>query len=228
MNPVTEREIRSLVRSIVAPEPRPLGTKLVEEFVIGDAGRIDIALIGDHLAGFELKSDFDSLARLPRQMEVYGGVFDFCTLVVTDRHLARARAILRPGWGLAVVRRNKDVPDSLEYKQFRTPRPIRTVHKEALVSLLWRDELVRALDRLHAADGFRSKQRDVLEKRLCSVSDLAQLKSIVTDFLTARQGWRDVQAQHVYDEKSRRAGVSSGFLARRLQSQRQQFAGRLG
>lgn len=223
MVPVTESEMRGFVRSIVAPSPLPLGSMIVEEFVVGEGGRIDLAWIGDHLAGFELKSDLDSLARLPRQMDVYGEVFDFCTLVVTRRHLARARQILRPRWGLALVAR--ETPEVLRYRQVRRARSMKSVSQRALTNLLWRDELVRALDELGAASGVRSKSRDLLCDRLAYVTDIDQLRRIVSGAITARQGWRDVRVPRARDGRFPPASVSSGFLARRLQSQRRVSAG---
>ncbi|QDZ14020.1 sce7726 family protein [Humibacter ginsenosidimutans] len=213
MVPVTEEEIRHVVRSAVAPHPLPVGNLFVEEFVVSERGRIDLALIGDRLSGFELKSDLDTLHRLPRQMATYGEVFDFCTLVVTQRHLPKARELLLPGWGLAVV---KYGTEGLSYRQLRRPRPMKTVRKQALAQLLWRDEALHALDALDAAAGVRSKPRDVLWQRLCDVTELDQLRAIVTNALTARQGWRDVQAPHARVERSQPAGGSSRFLARRL------------
>jgi hypothetical protein len=60
---------------------------IVEEMGIAGEARVDIALIGDHLHRFEIKSERDSLRRLPAQVEVYSRVFDYVTLVVDTRHL---------------------------------------------------------------------------------------------------------------------------------------------
>lgn len=199
---------------------------VLDEFMVGETGRIDMVHVDAALVGYELKGDLDSLYRLPRQMEVYSGVFSLCTLVVSPKHLSRARDILRPGWGLAVVSRAPD--DRLEYRQVRRAREMRSVKARALVTLLWRDEMLRALDVLGAADGVRSKSRDWLEERLIARTDLDQLSQIVVDAITARQGWRDVRAQRGHDVRFQRASVSSGFLARRLRSQRPRSAGRPG
>lgn len=211
---MTERELRCVVKSTVAHAGAP--ALVVDEFVLSEQGRIDIALIGDHFLGYELKSDLDTLTRLPRQMEVYGQVFDFCTLVVTPRHLTRARELLKPGWGLALVTRDDD---SLRYRQVRRARKNKTVLKQSLAALLWRDEALRCLDALGAASGLRSRPRDELCEKLAAVCEIDQLREIVIEQLTARQGWRDVQAPHAHAAKSPRADVSSGFLARRLRSQ---------
>lgn len=225
MAQVTDPEIRQVVKSVLA-ESSEAGSLVLDEFMIGEAGRIDLLHVSSGLAGYELKGDLDSLYRLPRQMDVYSGVFSLCTLVVTQKHLSRARDLLRPGWGLAVVRRDAD--DLLEYRQVRRARELRSVKTRALVTLLWRDEMLRALDILDAADGIRSKPRERLEERLIAQTDLAQLNQIVVEAITARQGWRDVQVPRAHGARFQRASVSSGFLARRLRSQRPRSAGRPG
>lgn len=213
MTPVTESEIRAAVHKAV--EENQVESKLVvDEFVVGERGRIDIAVIGDHLFGYELKSDLDSLARLPHQMNVFGNVFQYCTLVVTPRHLTTARKALRRNWGLAVVERADD--ERLIYRQVRTPKKISTVQNRSLVELLWRDETLRALDSIGLADGFRTKAKHVLWERLASHVTLEQLQDIVTQSLTARQGWRAVQEPHEYVAIPQPSGESSRFLARRL------------
>lgn len=219
---VTDPDLRQAVKSVLAESSA--GVPLVlDEFMVGEVGRIDLLHVSDGLAGYELKGDLDSLYRLPRQIDIYSGVFSMCTLVVTPKHLSRARDLLKPGWGLAVVR--KDEHDRLEYQQVRRARELRSVNARALVTLLWRDEMLRALDLLGAADGIRSKPREWLEERLIARTDVAQLNQIVVGAITARQGWRDVREPRANDARFQRASVSSGFLARRLGSQRQRSAG---
>jgi len=213
--PLTEAEIRSAVHEAVNGSGS--GDRLlIDEFVIGERGRIDVALIGDELSGYEIKSDLDTLNRLPRQMDVFGDVFQYCTLVIAPRHLPKARAMLRRGWGLSVV--DREGADKLALREVRRPKAMKSVKKLALAELLWRDETLRALDALGLANGCRAKTKDVLWARLADATELDQLRDIVTAALTARQGWRDVPVRHANAERFPHAGVSSGFLARRLRS----------
>jgi hypothetical protein len=62
---------------------------IVEEFGCNSA-RTDIAVINGSLHAFEIKSDSDSLDRLPSQIEAYQGVFEYITLVCGSRLLKRA------------------------------------------------------------------------------------------------------------------------------------------
>lgn len=217
MPPVTELEIRSTVHAAVVREEQQ-NRLIVDEFVIGERGRIDIAVISDCLVGYELKSDLDTLARLPRQMDVFGEVFDFCTLVTTSRHLTRARQILKRGWGLAVVDRTAE--NVLIYRQVRRAQQRKTGYKLPLAHLLWRDELVQALDTLGEVDGFRSATRDKLSEHLANVTEPDQLRTIVTSAITARQGWRVEKEPDADVATWPHEGVSSRFLARRFLRQR--------
>ncbi len=216
MVPVTEAEIRACVR---AQETDDTGrNRLVDEFVIGDQGRIDLAVIGRSFRGYEIKSDLDSLYRLPRQMEVFEQVFDYCTLVVTKRHLSAARESIAAGWGLAVVARTEQ--GTLTYRCVRRARLSKRQSEIALARLLWRDEALAALDFLGHSKGLRSKPRDVLWAKLADVASLDELRALVRDSLMVRRGWRDGTAPHADDGTSPPEGVSSRFLARRLRMPR--------
>jgi len=61
--------------------------------LFGDA-RIDLAVVNGKLHGYEIKSDADTLKRLPAQAEVYSAVFDLVTIVVGEHHLDTVRAIV--------------------------------------------------------------------------------------------------------------------------------------
>ncbi|WP_368814684.1 sce7726 family protein [Kocuria sp. CPCC 205297] len=216
MLPVTEREMRETVRREVSSQVAEKSL-IVDEFVIGELGRIDIAAIGSTLVGYEIKSDLDTLARLPRQMDAFNKIFDYCTLVVTDRHLEKARKVIKRGWGLAVVRRSE--PNTLFYDQIRKASPRRGQDKVVLAELLWREELIRALDTLNAVRGFRSATRPELAKRLASLTGHEELRGIVSTMLTERRGWRDAKALDEGVARLQYANVSSRFLARRLSTQ---------
>lgn len=213
MLPVTELEIRETVRQEILSR-LPLKSLIVDEFVIGEFGRIDIAAISDGLFGYELKSDLDSLARLPRQMEAFGKVFDFCTLVVTPRHLGKARHVLKRSWGLAIVERSED--GILSYRQIRKAKPARGQDKIVLAELLWREELLRLLDSMGASRGLRKATRPELAERLATLASRDELRRVVSTTLMERQGWRDEKALDEGDVKWQRANASSDFLARRL------------
>jgi hypothetical protein len=58
-----------------------------------------VAVINGSLHAFEIKSDSDTLDRLPYQIEAYKGVFEYVTLVCGSRLLKRACSYV-PDWGV--------------------------------------------------------------------------------------------------------------------------------
>ncbi len=115
------------------------GDVLIEELgVEHGAARVDVALLSDRLMGFEIKSDFDTLDRLARQMHTYHRVFDSLTIVTTVAYARQVEALLPEWWGIIVA-----TPGEGEDVYLTERRPAkRHKHQEAasLASLLWRDE----------------------------------------------------------------------------------------
>jgi hypothetical protein len=161
--------------------------RIVNEMsVAAGACRIDVAVINGRLEGFEIKSDVDSLARLPRQSAIYARVFDRLTVICTDRHLDQALATLPDWWGIEVAE-FKDGRARIMRKRSGRANP--AIEPEAIAQLLWRAEALSALEELGVAQGLRCKPRRVLWNALASALPRHQLRALVRDRLIARQGW---------------------------------------
>jgi hypothetical protein len=113
-------------------------TRIVEELGLlhGDC-RIDVAVINGQLSGFEIKSERDTLQRLPDQAATYSKIFDFVTLVAPPAHLQKAESWLPGWWGLTTVTRARGGRPVL--RRVRQGARNRTVDLAALAHLLWRD-----------------------------------------------------------------------------------------
>ncbi len=143
--------------------------------------RADVAVIGRGMDGFEIKTERDTLKRLPRQMVAYGRLFDRCTAVVAERHREHAEEVLPDWWGLTTVHINGGVA----FNTVRSPRSNSTVDPEILVRLLWREEVMGALHALGYAPDRRAS-RGVLWAELLRSTSLRQLKSAVHSALLSR------------------------------------------
>ena len=65
--------------------------RIIEELgVQHGTARIDIAVVNGTMHGYEIKSDQDTLKRLPEQMDIFNSVFDKMTLIVGKNHLYEA------------------------------------------------------------------------------------------------------------------------------------------
>lgn len=148
---------------------------------------IDIAVVTEIIHGYELKSDVDSLVRLPAQMEIYNSVLDKVTLVVGYRHLSAARNLLPAWWGLMAIGRGPRGGWKVAVE--RRARLNREVNLLSLVKLLWRDEALLFLESLGAANGVRSKPRDDIYGRIVEVAGPDLIRDRVCRQLKSRK-WR--------------------------------------
>lgn len=174
MNAPPEAIVRNALRHrLLADTHGAKGT--VDEFWVPQSNeRADLAVIGRWMDGFEIKTERDSLRRLPRQALAYGRLFDRCTVVVAEKHSEGAEEILPGWWGITTMHVNGPV-------SFTTVRKARTnpgLDPEILVRLLWRDEVMAALiDLGHEPD--RRVPRASLWRQLLATATLTQLRRVV-------------------------------------------------
>jgi hypothetical protein len=149
--------------------------------------RIDLAVVNGELHGLELKSDRDTLARLPEQAESYARVFDRVTLVVEERHVRGAVDLVPDWWGVRVACQESGRLRFCDLKHaVRNPSP----DPAAIVALLWREEALHFLEELGIAGGVRSKCRAEIYSRLVGETDVDVLCHMVRTCLRKRLNWR--------------------------------------
>lgn len=189
-------------------------TRIIEELGLCEEARVDFAVVNGSLTGFELKSERDTLARLPRQVATYNRVFDYVHLVVAKNHLEHARKVIPPWWGIVIAAPAAGPGLSLSVR--RKARHNRAVDPSAIVQLLWRDEALAILERIGAAQGIRSKPREKIWERVTESVTLATLRCEVRDVLKARRGWRETPALRENAVTLRLSDTTPRFLARRI------------
>lgn len=167
----------------LAPWPAAV---IIDELDLCGRVRVDVAVVSDTLAGFEIKAAADTLRRLPGQVATYSKVLDYCALVVADNHVDRATAVVPPWWGIMVARWDGSVV-ALEERSAAARNP--NIQPEDLALLLWRDELLNALEDRGAARGYSRKPRKVLADRLAEVAAVDDIRGLVRDRLQNRAHW---------------------------------------
>lgn len=151
--------------------------------------RIDIAVINGIMHGYEIKSDRDTLARLPEQTTEFNTVFDQLTLVVGKQHLYRAVHIVPDWWGITIARINSK--GKVVFQIIREPEDNKEQDKVSIARLLWRNEALRILEEQNQAYGVRSKPREFVYQRLADVLEADTLKEKVRKtLLVPRKDWR--------------------------------------
>jgi hypothetical protein len=148
--------------------------------------RVDVAVINGELAGWEIKSDVDTLARLNGQADTYARVLDRATLVTTEKYLARAAVLLPEWWGLVVAMPATPGP---MLSVVRTGGINRSIDPFSVAQLLWRSEAIDELRERHLSRGLAKKARYYVWERLVDSLSLDDLKSVVRTRLRARVEW---------------------------------------
>lgn len=152
--------------------------------------RIDMAMVNGIMHGYEIKSDRDTLERLPEQMREYNEVFDKMTLVVGNRYLTEAINLIPDWWGVIVA---KFESGTVVFYTIRESATNQEQKRSSIAQLLWREEALQILEEQNKAQGLRFKTRDVIYERLAEVTDIETLKKRVTNTLlisNSRAGWR--------------------------------------
>ncbi len=153
--------------------------------------RVDVAVINGVIHGYELKSDCDTLNRLPSQVKVYNSVLDRITLVVGKRHLQEGTKIVPEWWGIKLVERG--VRGGMRFTEIRRPRSNPFQDILAVCKLLWREEALTLLEELGEAEGVRSKPRAAIYARLAGIGDPDLIRYRVRHQLRSRTHWRSAK-----------------------------------
>ena len=152
------------------------------------SSRIDLVAVNGDLHGFEIKSDQDTLTRLPNQARIYNSVLDSVTLVAGGRHVGPATHLVPEWWGIQVAEAQGD--DRVFLRELRLARTNPAHEPLAIAKLLWRDEALEFLEELGEAKGFHSKPRGTIYSRLVMVTTLDQVRARVRRQLKDRVNWR--------------------------------------
>jgi hypothetical protein len=121
---------------------------ILQEFGCNGA-RIDIAVVNGSLHGFEIKSDCDSLERLPAQIVEYSRIFDYVTLVSGKKLIEGAKCKIPSWWGVRIATRQGN---SVHITEVREPQKNPHPDPASLAEMLWKSETIKFLRRL----GYRS------------------------------------------------------------------------
>lgn len=176
-----DADIRTLLEAWIRSTHEDKPTAILHELKIPrPSARVDVAVVNGELSAFEIKSDVDTLWRLPRQVRSFDCVFDRVSLVTTEKHLRQVRAVIPRWWGIVTI-----ASTSNDIRQRRQARinPRRQV--ASLLHVLSRPELLSLAARVELQKGCSGFSRQALVERLTCVP-AATLRGHVRDLLAAR------------------------------------------
>lgn len=149
--------------------------------------RIDVAVINGSLNGYEIKSEKDTLKRLPLQRKTYNKTLDTITIVTSGCHLSGIMDIIPAWWGIITV-----FPTvcgaNLEVVREGSRNP--NVDSFSVVQLLWRDEVLEELEIRGLERGIKGKSRRILWKKLADNLSSDDISAVVRSRLKNRLNWR--------------------------------------
>ena len=167
-----------------------LAARLPDAAVIDELGikhgkfRVDICAITDTLHGYEIKSDQDTLARLPAQAKHFSLVFHRLTLVVGPALLGPALALVPPWWGILLVTVGEDGRPRVA--ELRDPGPNPGPNHRWVARLLWRDEIAACL-RAAGVRGYARLRYAEIANRMLEVFTPDELRVRVAAALRIRK-----------------------------------------
>jgi hypothetical protein len=145
-------EIRALLHAAI-DRCMPPGAVVIDEYGGGAGSVVDVAAFTPHaLHAFEIKSDVDSVRRLPGQVRGYGLIATTATLVAGFKTIEAAAKIVPEWWGVVAA-----WPGGLEVVRESQPNPAQDYLW--IAGILWAEEarkecIARGLGR---ARGWKAK-----------------------------------------------------------------------
>lgn len=164
-------------------------TRVIDEFGICQGESIvDIAVVNGSMHGYEIKSDIDTLRRLPKQVENYSKVFDFVSIVTSKKYADIIASYIPEWWGIVEVNGSKS--KALVIKK-RLPLQNALVDVHSLVQLLWKDELVGLIDKHQLGKAKKYKPKYEIWAYIAERVNEDELKSYIRQCLKARTSWKE-------------------------------------
>lgn len=147
-------------------------TRIFEEKIIGRS-RADIVLLTDEsIIGIEIKSDADSYERLKRQIREYNKFCDFNYVAVGKKHEKSIDTHVPKEWGIFIVSvEDGEILVTEKREALENPK----LKKERQLTMLWRPELQRILERNHLPR-YKQKSKKFVQQKLIEKLEWEQLK----------------------------------------------------
>ncbi len=186
---IEEHEIRSTLIALLDAS-RQGNSKVWEEFRIERGGsRIDVAMIGDELVGYEIKSDKDTFIRFSNQIHAYNRVFDRINLVCGPALTDQAVEVVPSWWGIVIASRDSANIVHLTVKRAASANPKQSAF--SLASLLWKEEAAAILS---SAEASAPKTASVHTLWDCMAKNLTveAIRTVVAKSLLKRQHYNDL------------------------------------
>jgi len=166
-------------------------TRIVDELSICHGMAIaDIAVINGSLQGYEIKSDQDTLNRLPNQIESYNKVFDFINIVVSKKFSTKIEHHIPEWWGILKV---EEIDEHIFINEYRKPTLNSSICPYSLLQLLWKEELILMIEEFGFPKSLKHKPKRNIWAYISENLESNIIKDKVRFILKTRANWREDQ-----------------------------------
>ncbi len=182
-----DSDIRKVLHSHLKKENKSIkDTIIIDELdLCSGLSRIDVAVINGVIHGYEIKSEEDTLKRLPLQMNYYNKSLEKISVATNRVHLKEIKMFVPKWWGLILV----DDDKKRKLKEIRKARNNPRVESKSLLQLLWKEELFYITQKYDVRVN-RSSNKKVLQENIASALELETISQEVRSTLKSRQNWR--------------------------------------
>lgn len=212
--PLRDIDIRPALRRHLEREHAGQIFLFVDEFVVCDGeARVDLALLNGAMNGYEIKSERDTLARLPSQQQAYNSCFDKMTAVAASKHISKLQERLPAWWG--IMEAKNDDQKQVFFEIVRSPKQNPRINYRRLVGLLWKAEAQGVADTLGVSVNTKNPKRADILQWLVHHAPRPQLKHSVRETIKARGDWRSAPSPFPRGDSSRSSAKSLRFRENR-------------
>jgi hypothetical protein len=165
-----------------------------ETFVLNELGlkngesRADIAVFNGKMIGYEIKTENDSLSRLITQVDSYSQIFDRAYLIVAEKHLQKAKAIIPDWWGIYLIKPTNS--ESYAFNYYRKARSNPSQNSFSIAQLLWKEEAFEVANSILDCNLKNNMNRQQVYEIISIKCSPKKLSKIVVHYIKKRQGWR--------------------------------------
>ena len=189
MMALSEADIRpAVIKQASMQGRRGSDAVIIPELDLRGLARADVALVDGRMIGWEIKSDRDSLRRLPNQVVVYSRVFDMVHLVVTERHRRDGQRMVPDWWGVDLA--SAGVTGDVVITELRRARWNRAVDELMVTGLLWKTDMVGLLRARGVRGRLRGQSIHQLKRRVLAEVPFPEIRERVRLRLAKGQGAR--------------------------------------
>ena len=196
---MNDQEIRqNFHRKILRRQHAQKNTLVIDELGLNHGKcRADIAVVNGYLAGYEIKSNKDSLRRLEEQVKSYNAVFDKAFIIVGNRHIKSIQNYVPEWWG--VIESVRGQRGAVNFDTIREARTNKNIDPISIAKLLWRNEAKEILMQKKIPSKILRQPRAILYECLVDVLNTCELRKIVRKYLKNRRNWRCPALPSRYD-----------------------------